>query len=99
MPSKPSHSVERTGPALPVGASLRDWLDHLQQTQRLSIVRPGTDLRFGVAAIANRLDGQSASVFLEPGDHPIPVISGLLSDRQWMAEAMGVESSQVLARF
>lgn len=92
----PSTDIAST---LPLGSSLRGWLDHLQQSQRLSIVRPGVDLRFGVAAIANRLDGRSASLFLEPSGHPIPVISGLLSDRQWMAEAMGVEPSQVLARF
>ncbi|MCQ4313581.1 UbiD family decarboxylase [Pseudomonas stutzeri] len=83
----------------PIGASLRGWLNHLQQSGRFNIVRAGTELRFGVAAIANRLDGQSASLFLRPSGHSIPVISGLLSDRQWMAEAMGVESSQVLARF
>jgi len=99
MPSMPSPSVEPATAALPVGTTLRGWLDYLQNTQRLSVIRPGTALRFGVAAIANRLDGHSASLFLQPGGHPVPVISGLLSDRQWMAEAMGVESSQVLARF
>ncbi|MCW1935218.1 UbiD family decarboxylase [Pseudomonas sp. MDMC_285] len=99
MPSMPSSSAEPASAALPVGATLRGWLDHLQNTQRLSVIRPGTALRFGVAAIANRLDGHSASLFLQPGGHTVPVISGLLSDRQWMAEAMGVESSQVLARF
>ena len=29
----------------------------------------------------------------------MPVISGLVSDRQWIAEAMGVEPGEVLARF
>ena len=29
----------------------------------------------------------------------MPVISGLVSDRQWIAEAMGVETSEVLTRF
>jgi 2,5-furandicarboxylate decarboxylase 1 len=29
----------------------------------------------------------------------MPVISGLVSDRQWIAEAMGVEPAEVLARF
>ncbi|MBL7249567.1 UbiD family decarboxylase [Alloalcanivorax marinus] len=97
MPSMPSNTVDTTTP--PVGASLRGWLDHLQQSRRLSVIEPGTDLRFQVAAIANRLDGRSASLFPRPGGHDIPVISGLLSHRDWMAEAMGVAPSEVLARF
>lgn len=84
---------------LPPGASLRGWLDHLAATHRLTFIQPGTDLRFGVAAIANRLDGSSASLFQRPSGHDIPVISGLLSDRGWMAEAMGVAPGEVLARF
>jgi 2,5-furandicarboxylate decarboxylase 1 len=84
---------------LPPGATLRGWLDHLQSSQRLTLVEAGTALRFGVAAVANRLDGQSASLFLAPDQHDIPVVSGLLSDRLWMAEAMGVTPAQVLTRF
>jgi len=83
----------------PVGASLRGWLDRLQQTQRLTVARPGLDLRFEVAGLANRLDGRSASLFPAPGGHAVPVVSGLLSDRAWMAEAMGVAQHQLLARF
>ncbi len=64
MPSMPSNTVDTTAP--PVGASLRGWLDHLQQSRRLSVIEPGTDLRFQVAAIANRLDGRSASLFPAP---------------------------------
>tara|TARA_R110000796_G_scaffold13382_2_gene43170 strand:+ start:1549 stop:2985 length:1437 start_codon:yes stop_codon:yes gene_type:complete len=99
MPSIPSSSANSASSTLPLGACLRGWLDHLQRNQRLSIIRPGINLSFGVAGIANRLDGQSASLFIKPGGHEIPVISGLLSDRRWMAEAMGVEPSQVLERF
>ena len=42
---------------------------------------------------------QRATVFPKPGGHPMPVVSGLISDRGWMAEAMGVEPAEVLARF
>ncbi|MFZ3251282.1 MAG: UbiD family decarboxylase, partial [Pseudolabrys sp.] len=56
-------------------------------------------LRFELAAIAKRLDGHKATIFPRPGGHPMPVISGLVSDRQWIAEAMGVESNEVLTRF
>ena len=83
----------------PVGATLRGWLDRLQLTDRLAVARPGVDLRFGVAGVASRLDGQRATIFPAPGGHPVPVVSGLLSDRAWMAEAMGIGQGELLARF
>ncbi|MGB8042488.1 MAG: UbiD family decarboxylase [Pseudolabrys sp.] len=79
--------------------TLRDWLDHLAARDRLALIRPETSLRFELAAIAKRLDGHKATIFPRPGGHPMPVISGLVSDRQWIAEAMGVESNEVLTRF
>jgi 2,5-furandicarboxylate decarboxylase 1 len=79
--------------------TLRDWLDHLAARDRLAVTRPGISLQFELAAIAKRLDGEKATLFPRPGGHTMPVISGLVSDRQWIAEAMGVDSSQVLARF
>ena len=63
------------------------------------VVKPGTGLRFELAAVAKRLDGLRATLFPRPGGHPIPVVSGLVSNRDWMAEAMGVEPGEVLARF
>lgn len=83
----------------PLGASLRGWLDHLQTQGRLAVARPDIDLRFGVAGIANRLDGRSATLFPRPGGHPVPVVSGLLSDRAWMAEALGVPPDGLLERY
>jgi 2,5-furandicarboxylate decarboxylase 1 len=38
-------------------------------------------------------------LFPKPDGHPIPVVSGLISDRGWMAEAMGVEPAELLACF
>ena len=78
---------------------LRDWLDHLAARDRLSVIKPGIGLRFELAAIAKRLDGRRATLFPRPGGHPIPVVSGLISDRGWMAQAMGVEPAEVLTRF
>jgi hypothetical protein len=43
--------------------SLRDWLDHLAARDRLTVVRPGTALRFELAAVAKRLDGRRAALF------------------------------------
>ncbi|HZO46042.1 MAG TPA: UbiD family decarboxylase [Xanthobacteraceae bacterium] len=79
--------------------SLRDWLDHLEARDRLKVLKPGAGLRFELAAIAKRLDGRRATLFPKPDGHPIPVVSGLISDRGWMAEAMGVEPAELLARF
>ena len=79
--------------------TLRDWLDHLAARDRLAVLRPDLDLKFELAAYAKRLDGLRATVFPRPGGHPIPVVSGLISDRGWVAEAMAVEPAELLARF
>jgi 2,5-furandicarboxylate decarboxylase 1 len=77
---------------------LRSWLDHLAATDRLAVVKSGRNLRFEVAAIAKHFDGEKGTFFPEPG-HPVPVVSGLISNRHWMAEALGVPSDQLLSRF
>jgi 2,5-furandicarboxylate decarboxylase 1 len=79
--------------------TLRGWLDHLAARDRLAIAKPGVALRFEVAAIAKRLDGNKAALFPRPDGHAIPVVSNLVSDRGWLAEAMGVEPSQLLETF
>jgi len=79
--------------------SLRDWLDHLAAHDRLAVIRPGVGLRHELAAISKRLDGERATFFPKPGGHDIAVVSGLLGDRSWIADAMGVSGGEVLARF
>jgi 2,5-furandicarboxylate decarboxylase 1 len=83
----------------PVGANLRGWLDHLRSRDRLVVARPGVDLKFGVAGIANRMDGRSATLFPRPGGHHVPIVSGLISNRAWMAEAMGVPQDRLIERY
>lgn len=99
----PTPQALRSNAPQPV-RSLRDWLDHLAAHGRLAVLKPNVGLKFEVAAYAKRLDGLRATVFPKPlddkiGGHPIPVVSGLVSDRGWMAEAMGVEPSEMLTRF
>ncbi|MDR3519196.1 MAG: UbiD family decarboxylase [Azospirillaceae bacterium] len=77
-------------PRSPAVLTLRAWLDRLAATNRLSVMRPGVDLVHQLAAIANRLDGKTASFFPHPGGHTGSVVSGLVSSRAWMAEALGV---------
>ncbi|HEU5276103.1 MAG TPA: UbiD family decarboxylase [Xanthobacteraceae bacterium] len=96
---------ERVPPALTPAADrktvtdLRHWLDILAGSGRLAVARPGVKLRFELAAIAKTLDGRQATLFPQPDGHPVPVISGLTSDRGWMAEAMGVGNDGLLATF
>lgn len=78
---------------------LRDWLLRLESDGRLAMMRTGIDLQFELAGIANRNDGVRASVFPQPSSHAGTVISGLLSDRDWMAEVLGVEPSELLSHY
>jgi 2,5-furandicarboxylate decarboxylase 1 len=97
MPARQEHRI--TGAPRQACRNLRDWLDHLARTDRLAVARPGVALKYQLAAIANRLDGRKASLFPRPDGHPVPVVSGLVSDRDWMAEAMGVAPADLLRRF
>jgi 2,5-furandicarboxylate decarboxylase 1 len=91
----PTHGANAPQPV----RTLRDWLDHLAARGRLAVLKPNIGLKFELAAYAKRLDGQRATMFPKPGGHAIPVVSGLVSDRGWIAEAMGVEPAEMLARF
>jgi UbiD family decarboxylase len=95
-PTQPDEAHGSNAPQ-PIRA-LRDWLDHLAKQGRLAVLPPDIALKFDLAAYAKRLDGQRATLFPQPGGHAIPVVSGLVSDRGWMAEAMGVEPDEMLAR-
>src|SRR5689334_23911394 len=96
---------ERVAPTLSPAAErktitdLRQWLDILAGSGRLAVARPGVKLRFELAAIAKTLDGRQATLFPHPDGHPVPVVSGLTSDRGWMAEAMGVGNDHLLETF
>lgn len=80
-------------------STLRGWLENLENSGRMARAKPGVPLEFTLAAIAKRLDGKKATWFPEPGGHDVPVISGIVSDRGWIAEAMGVGPDAVLERF
>lgn len=96
-----SEPFPRPKPGKPLApiTSLRGWLDRLAATDRLAIAKRDVALRHELAAIAKRLDGHKASMFPHPDRHPMSVISGIVSDRGWIAEAMGVAPSELLNRF
>ena len=80
-------------------SSLRDWLRHLGASSRLAVARDGVRLEHELAAIAKRLDGRQAVLFPRPDGHELSVVSGFMSRRAWIAEALGVEEAQLLQRF
>src|SRR3569623_300253 len=79
--------------------SLREWLDHLQRTDRLAVAKPGLSLRHEIAGVANRMDGRKATLFPKVGGQGGTVVSGLVSDRNWMAEALGIAPGELVSRF
>lgn len=79
--------------------SLRGWLRHLAASDRVAVIREGVGLTHELAAIAKNFDGRKATLFPRPGGHAIPVVSGFMSRRAWIAEAMGVDEAGLLARY
>ncbi|MCC6534252.1 MAG: UbiD family decarboxylase [Burkholderiales bacterium] len=80
-------------------ATLRAWLDRLAAAERLAVIQPQRSLHFELAAIAARLDGIKATLFPAPGGHAIPVVSGIVSQRAWIADALGIGPEGVLKKF
>lgn len=83
----------------PPFVTMRGWLRHLAATDRLVVAKPNLSLEFELAAIAKRLDGERAVFFPKPGGHTMPVVSGFISRRDWIAEAMDVTPGEMLRRF
>ena len=91
-------STTSTSPGAPF-TDLRRWLAHLSDSGRVAVMRENTPLQHTLAAIAKRLDGRQAAYFPKPDGHAVPVVSGFMSRRAWIAEAMGVPESELLQRF
>ena len=79
--------------------TLRSWLQRLEETGRLARAKPDVPLEFTLAAIAKRRDGEQATLFPAPGGHALSIVSGIVSTRPWIAEAMGVDEAEMLDRF
>jgi 2,5-furandicarboxylate decarboxylase 1 len=91
--------MNKTNPAGAPTCDLREWLTRLSDTDRMAVIRENVSLKHQLAAIAKRLDGKQAAFFPKPGGHPMPVISGFMSRRSWIAEAMGVPESALLETY
>src|SRR5919199_5716149 len=79
--------------------TLRTWLDHLQQTDRLAVIDRQVSLDFELAAVAKHLDGKKAAYFTDVEGHQIPVIAGVASTRQMFAEACETTNYELIQKF
>ena len=79
--------------------TFRSWLRRLADSGRVAVIRENVALEHRLAAIAKRLDGVQATYFPRPGGHAVPVVSGLVSQRAWIAEALGVADSELIAAY
>lgn len=76
--------------------TLRSWLRRLAESDRLAVAHPGINLTHQLAAIGKRMDASKAVLFPSPGGHAMPVVTGFMSRREWIAEAMQVKESELL---
>ncbi|CDZ77772.1 Phenolic acid decarboxylase subunit C [Legionella massiliensis] len=76
--------------------NLRDWLDHLSDTERLMVSKTGVDPRFEVMTWIEQFEGKKACFFPEPKGYSIPVVGGALGQRSWIAEIMNVKEEDML---
>jgi 2,5-furandicarboxylate decarboxylase 1 len=76
--------------------SLRSWVRHLDKHDHVAFAKPGVGLKHDLAAIAKRLDGNKATLFPHPGGHEMPVVSGVVGRREWIADALGVAPADLL---
>lgn len=80
-------------------ADLRSWLAYLAQRGKLAIAREGIALIDELAAVAKRLERDSAVLFPHPDGHKIPVVANLFAGRDWVADSIGVTEDELLPRF
>ena len=59
--------------------TLRHWLDYLRASGRMATIDREVALEHELAAIAKKLDGKKAAMFMNAGGHAIPVVSGFMS--------------------
>lgn len=79
--------------------TLRTWLNHLRQSDRLATIDREVSLNFELAAVAKHLDGKKAAHFMNVENHRIPVISGVASTRRMFAEACETSDPELTQRF
>jgi 2,5-furandicarboxylate decarboxylase 1 len=79
--------------------TLRTWLDHLQQTDRLAVIDQRVSLQYELAAVAKHLDGEKAAHFTSVEDYQMPVVAGVASTRRMFAEACETDDYGLIQKF
>jgi 2,5-furandicarboxylate decarboxylase 1 len=79
--------------------TFRTWLEYLQASGRLAVVDKRVSLKYEIAAVAKKLDGQKAVYFTQVEDYSIPVVSGICSTRQQFAEALETDQFELIPKF
>ncbi|MFM0609748.1 UbiD family decarboxylase [Paraburkholderia sediminicola] len=79
--------------------NLRDWLDFLYSTGRLVCLQEGIALEYDVLRYIEQFEGRQACFFPRPGGHDVPIVGGLLGQRQWVAELLELSVDEILPAF
>lgn len=79
--------------------TLRTWLDHLQQTDRLALIDRRVSLEYELAAVAKHLDGEKAVFFTNVEGYRMPVVAGVASTRRMFAEACETTDYGLIHKF
>lgn len=79
--------------------NLRDWLQHLEATQRLAVFQPNITPHFDLLRLLEQYEGEKACFFPKPEGYSTPVVGGILGQRQWAAEALNIHPRHLLQHF
>ncbi|WP_244941027.1 UbiD family decarboxylase [Legionella sainthelensi] len=79
--------------------NLRDWLEFLDNNNRLICLQDNIPLQYEVLRYIEHFEGNYACFFPKPGGHKIPVVGGLLGQRQWVAELLNIPEESLLSTF
>ncbi|GAW91031.1 UbiD family decarboxylase [Calderihabitans maritimus] len=79
--------------------SLRSWLKTLETKGYLKKVKREVDPVYELAAVAKKADGQWAVKFEKVKGYSVPVVAGILHNRQLIAEAMKINVAELVTKF
>jgi 2,5-furandicarboxylate decarboxylase 1 len=79
-----------------VPSDLRHWLDQLEASGQLRVVRREVSPEYELGAVTKALDGVAAVCFERVRGYSLPVVANICTSRAMYAQAVGVESGALL---